>query len=204
MRLAIIVLLSAAAARADGFRQITTAAPAGEKEDVLIEGEVEHGGYGGPRVAYGRVAGHDAIDVGAEGGWIVNHHFILGGAGYGLVTSQPAPGVLATTDDLRMGYGGGMIGYTIFPQRLVHATFTVLIGAGALASQPHLGTATNDLADSFFVCEPAATMDVNVARHFRFGLAVSYRFVRGVDTSGLSNGDLSGVFGSAILKFGKF
>ncbi len=45
-----------------------------------------------------------------EGGWIVNHQSILGGAGYGLVTDQPAPGMFADTDQLTMGYGGVLLG----------------------------------------------------------------------------------------------
>ena len=52
--------------------------------------------------------------------------------------------------------------------------------------------------------EPAATMELNVIRNVRAGLGISYRWVRGVDTDGLTNGDLSGVTGSMVLKFGKF
>jgi hypothetical protein len=47
-------------------------------------------------------------------------------------------------------------------------------------------------------------VEVNVATHFRFGVAVSYRWFRGVETEGITNSDLSGVFGSMVLKFGKF
>lgn len=202
-RIAILVLISAAfAARADGFRQISTQPQ--ERDQQLIEGETEHGGYGGPRLAYGRVAGHDALQVGGEGGWIINRRFIVGGAGTGLVTNQPAPGTLASTDNLTFGYGGAMLGYTLLPEKLVHATFTALVGAGGLGARARGSNDTTDLSDSFFVFEPTATLDVNVARHFRLGMAISYRWVRGVDTAGIGNADLSGVFGSMILKFGKF
>ena len=203
-RIAILVLISAAfAARADGLRQISTPPPE-PRDQNLIDGEVEHGGYGGPRVAYGRVQGHDALQVGGEGGWIINRRFIIGGAGCGLVTNQPAPGTWAATDNLTFGYGGVMLGYTLLPEKLVHATFTALVGAGGLGTRARGSNAATDLADSFFVFEPTATIDVNVARFFRWGVAVSYRFVSGVETPGISSADLNGVFGSMILKFGKF
>jgi hypothetical protein len=204
-RLTILALISASfATRADGFRQISTETPERQADETLVEGKTEHGGYGGPRVAYGRIAGHDAVQVGAEGGWIVNRRFILGGAGYGLATNQPAPGTWAATDNLTFGYGGALIGYTLLPEKLVHATFTALVGAGGLGTRALGSNAATDLADSFFVFEPAATIDVNVARHFRLGVAVSYRWVSGVETTGITNSEMSGVFGSMILKFGKF
>ena len=195
-------LLLALLAAGPGLRQIET--PAEPRQENLIEGEVSHGGYGGPRISYGRLAGYDAVDVGGEGGWILNHHFILGGAGYGLVTNQPAPGQFASSNDLTMGYGGFMIGYTILPQKLVHATFTALVGAGGIGARGHLNSGETDLGDSFFVVEPTATMDLNVAHFLRFGVAVSYRWVTGVQTNGITNADLRGVFGSMILKFGRF
>jgi len=203
------VVLVAGSARAElpvsrALEQVVTAPAPGERSETLIEGSVEHGGYGGPRVSFGRVAGHDAVHVGGEGGWIVNHRFILGGAGYGLVTDQPAPGALSATDDLKMGYGGVLVGYTLLPQRVLHATFTALVGAGGLTTENRTSHSGSDHSDSFFVLEPAATIELNVVQHFHAGIALSYRWVRGVETDGLSNSDLSGLFGSMVLKFGKF
>jgi hypothetical protein len=191
----------AGSARADTFKQIATKADA---DDTLLSGDIVHGGYGGPRVAYGSVAGHDAVFVGAEGGWIVNHQFILGCAGYGLVTQQRAPGDYGLTDDLSFGYGGVMLGYTFLSEKVVHGTFTTLVGAGGVGSHRRSGTEASDLQDAVFVLEPTATIDLNVVKNFRTGFAVSYRWVRGVQAAGLTNADLSGVTGSLVLKFGKF
>lgn len=201
MRVALFLLAAAAAARAEDLRQIQTAV---EPEQTLMSGEVTHGGYGGPRVAYGRVASKDAVFVGGEGGWIVNHQFIIGGAGYGLATQQAAPGEFAATDDLSFGYGGFMLGYTLFSDKLVHGTLTALVGAGGVGSHRRGSGDASSLQDAVFVLEPAATFELNVARFFRTGLAVSYRWVRGVESAGITNADLSGVMGSLILKFGKF
>jgi hypothetical protein len=104
-----------------------------------------------------------------------------------------------------MGYGGVMLGYTLLPHQLLHATFTGLVGGGGLGARLRMNRDSNiDLADAFFVFEPMLTVDLNVARHFRLGASLSYRLVRGVQTDGLSNADLSGLFGSMVFKFGKF
>ncbi len=185
--------------------QVETAAEGSEeREQTLLSGQVTHGGYGGPRLAYGRIAGRDAVTVGGEGGWIINHSIILGVAGCGLVSSQPAPGAYASNEDLTLGYGGLMLGYTFFSDRLVHGTLSALVGAGGMGTRSRFGPDTRDLNDAFFVFEPTATVELNVARHFRLGAALSYRLVRGVETDGITNSDLSGLFGSMVLKFGKF
>jgi len=174
------------------------------RDETLVDSHIDHGGYGGPRIGYTRIAGSDAMWVGGEGGWIINHHIIIGGAGYGLVTQQPAPGALAATDDLSLGYGGLLLKYTVLPHHLVHATFGTLIGAGGVGSHPRSGGDSRGGADSFFVLEPDAAVELNVVEHVRAGLALSYRWVTGVQKAGLGNGDLSGFTSSLVLKFGKF
>ena len=201
-RLSMFVLLVASAAGAEPLRQVATPAP--DKPETLFNGDVSHGGYGGPRVAYGRVASRDALFVGGEGGWIINHSFIVGGAGYGLVTQQPMPGDLGTTDDLTFGYGGFMLGYTLFPEKLVHGTLTVLVGAGGISSRSRLTSNQGNVQDAVFVVEPTATFELNMVQFMRSGVAVSYRWVSSVDTPGLSNSDFTGVLGSFVIKFGKF
>src|SRR3954451_437181 len=69
-----------------------------ERDHTLVGSRIESGGYAGPRVAVGRVAARDAVLAGFEAGWIVNHRFMLGAGGYGLVTNQSAPGAFAATD----------------------------------------------------------------------------------------------------------
>src|SRR4051812_3919802 len=70
----------------------STNTAAAERDETVLGGEIEHGGYGGPRIGYTRIAGNDAMWIGGEGGWNLDHHLIIGGAGFGLVTQQPAPG----------------------------------------------------------------------------------------------------------------
>src|SRR5689334_18635547 len=139
----------ALSARAEVESGRGSAAPAAD--ETLVQKDVDHGGYGGPRVGYTRLAGNDAMWIGGEGGWIIDHRFIIGGAGYGLVTQQPAGGALAATDDLTLGYGGFLLGYTVRPHELVHATVSTLIGGGGVGSRPRAGGDARGGADGFFV-----------------------------------------------------
>lgn len=65
--------------------------PVFAQEQTLIgSGEIENGGFGGPVVKVTSINGESAVFVGGRGGWIINHTFVLGGAGYGLVTNVNA------------------------------------------------------------------------------------------------------------------
>lgn len=55
------------------------------QEKTLLEGEVSHGGFGGPAVKFTSVNGDFGIMVGGRGGWIIDHTFVIGGGGYGLL-----------------------------------------------------------------------------------------------------------------------
>ena len=81
--------------------------------ETLFSDDVTHGGFGGPVVKIGEVAGSTGVWFGGRGGWIINldhdHAISLGGAGYGLVTNHSTP----IDNDLFAlnGYGGFDIEY---------------------------------------------------------------------------------------------
>ena len=60
------------------------------QEETLISGQLEYGGYGGPVVKFTTINNDWEVMVGGRGGWIINHSFVLGGGGYGLVTDVEA------------------------------------------------------------------------------------------------------------------
>ena len=74
-----------------------------QEETLLGSSEVTHGGFGGPVIKYTQIKGEPAVLVGGRGGWIINHTFIIGGGGYGLVNDIKAnnpliilPGIIQT------------------------------------------------------------------------------------------------------------
>jgi hypothetical protein len=55
-----------------------------QQTETLFDGEVSHGGFGGPVVKFSEIAGSAGVWVGGRGGWIINlselHTISLGGA----------------------------------------------------------------------------------------------------------------------------
>lgn len=216
------VVLGSDAEEAETFSQMT-----------LIGGDkVEHGGYGGPFIRFGRIAARDGVWVGGKGGWIINHHFVIGGAGVGLVNQPSAPGAVqrnvlnANEDvelDINMGYGGLMLEYFIAPKKLIHGTVSMLAAGGSIgvnqSNRNHMNTRCRDgngnrvscdvdnrysFNDNIFVLEPEVGVEANITSFFRINAGATYRFVTGVGGIGFENDDARGFTGSLTLRFGSF
>lgn len=190
-------------------------------ETLVGSGDVDHGGFGGPLVRFSRFRGNDAVLVGALGGWLVNHSFILGGGGFGMANRIKVPAKLQTTvesQEFMMGYGGVYVGYVILPKKLVHATVGLLVGGGSVGFGRRMDCDRGDCnmnrydgygretqpMDEFFVAEPEINVEVNVLSFMRVGAGGTYRLVTQVNGLGLENDDVRGPSGSVFVKFGKF
>jgi hypothetical protein len=182
--------------------------PVFAQEQTLIgSGDIENGGFVGTAVKVTSINGENAVLVGGRVGWIINHTFVLGGAGYGLVTNVR---VKKNTDSvhqyIEMGYGGLDLEYIASSNDLVHLSLGLLIGAGGIGYKDE----DNDMFDnhrtmeSFFVMEPSVHANLNVTHFFRIAGGVSYRYVNGLKSPLSTNTDLSGLSGVLTLKFGKF
>jgi hypothetical protein len=170
----------------------------------LVEGDVESGGFGGPVLKITSINGVTGILVGGRGGWIINHTFILGGGGYGLVNyvhaATPGPD---GEPYINFGYGGLELEYVRNWQRLIHFSVGLLIGGGGVGYRTEHYTRDWDTR-AFFVMEPWTEIHVNVATFFRMSGGVSYRFVIGADSPVASDSQLSGVSGILTFRFGSF
>lgn len=191
------------------------------QEETLLSGEVSHGGFGGPVVKFTRINGQDAVLVGGRGGWVINHTFVIGGGGYGLVSDvRPTVPGFFNQDKLMLGYGGLELEFILQSDRVVHLTVPVLIGAGAVGYRTgywgddfDLNLGIDNRFDTFFIIEPGVNLELNVASFFRINAGISYRHVAGVgvptDITGTqrpltSNSELRGVSWMIGLKFGSF
>jgi hypothetical protein len=213
----ILILLITFAAVAH-FAEAQDDPPTLNREKTLIGEELESGGYGGLEIKTGSVRGENAMMVGARGGWIINHTISIGGGGFGIVTNHiiedyevSDPNDYDTTVYLNGGYGGLFIEYINSSNSLIHFTINTLIGAGGvnysgkMKFEPEKGSDWKSHETSpFFVIEPGATVDINIASFFRMGFCASWRFVDGVDLPGTGDDDISSFSGSVIFKFGKF
>jgi len=189
----ILVLLAAAPCRA-------------QEERVLIDGEIENGGFGGPGLKATRLNGERALLLGGRGGWIINHTFMIGGAGYGLVTNVRANLVDPIHKNIDCGYGGLDLEYIPFSGSLLHPSFAVLIGGGGVGYRDEAGDEFNRYhrMDGFFVLEPNAAIDLNVTHFFRLSAGVSYRIIAGLSSVVSRDADLSGPSALLTFKFGSF
>jgi hypothetical protein len=185
-----------------------------ETEDVLLSGDIVHGGFGGPVVKFTQIDEDFAVFTGGRGGWIINHRFILGGGGYGVANDiefdDPNSDKPLYMD---FGYGGLEMEYVFSPKKLFHFSVQGLIGAGGLSLDytKHTDDHWDDDGDdddveseAVFVAEPGINAIVNVTNFFRVGIGGSYRMVSSVDSKIVSASDLSGPSGHIVLKFGKF
>jgi len=166
------------------------------------------GGYGGPAARFSAIDGQFAAFFGGYGAWFINQKFSIGGGGFGLVSNLPVPerdrfdpGLDLHYD---MGYGGFMVGYTISSNRIIHLHADILIGGGEI-EQDFEGEGDFTATESeFFVTEPGAHLEVNIAPFMRATGGVTYRLVSGSDTPGLRDRDLSSMSFAISLKFGYF
>jgi len=188
---------------------ISTSQLFSQEETLIGNGEVSHGGFGGPVIKFTQVKGEPGVLVGGRGGWIINHSFVIGGGGYGLVNKIEANNdFLGLRPYLNFGYGGVELEYIIQSDKLLHFTVCTLIGGGAVSYREHLWDDSwdewNSPNDAFFVLEPSAGVELNIISFFRVNAGVSYRFISGADFDDLKNNDLAGVSAFLTLKFGKF
>jgi hypothetical protein len=189
------------------------AALAQQEETLLGSRSIESGGYGALVVKFTPVNDRFGVLVGARGGWIINHSFALGLAGYGLANKVPAhqsgPFGQRYVD---MGYGGLDLEVIVDSDALIHWSAHTLIGAGAVNYRTWTGTSVDwswgsdwdHRGDAFFVVEPGVNVDVNVTTWFRFSVGGAYRFVSGVASDVSNNADLSGASGMISFRFGSF
>jgi hypothetical protein len=188
---------------------------AGLEQDTLFggAGEISHGGYGGPVVRYGRIAGQDAVLVGGRGGWLINHRLLVGLGGIGQAGNPAAPERIVDRYnrelDFSLGYGGFFTEYIVAPHRLIHGTVGVLVGAGGI-NLHHRQHHFDERRDgpfrnlTFFVVEPEIGLELNVVQFFRINLHGAYRVATGVSGIGFENSDFRGPSAGLNLKFGVF
>jgi hypothetical protein len=189
------------------------AIPAAAQQQTLFEGDFTSGGFGGPVAKATQINGTWGVMAGGAGAWYVNHSFALGLAGYGLTTNVESSLNVDSLRYLDLGYGGATLEYVLNSDDLVHFSVNTLIGAGAVnyrrypqeLFEDHFDRDENKrTGDAFFVVEPGANVELNVASWMRVNVGASYRIVNGIELDGLSNSDISGPSANLMLKFGSF
>lgn len=183
-----------------------------QEETLLGTADVEHGGYGGPVVKFATVNNNFGVLVGGRGGWIINHTFCIGLAGYGLANDVKAHTTGPFGEQyVELGYGGLDLEYIVNSGNLVHYSLHILIGGGTAGfrfswDDNNWNTQNNMHRDTdpFFVIEPGANIDLNVTNWFRTSVGAGYRYVSGLSSQATTNSDISGASVMITFRFGKF
>lgn len=178
-----------------------------QNEETLLNGEIQSGGFGAPVIKFGPINGETGVFVGGRGGWIINHAFIVGAGGYGLVNNVNALVPGSSGEKLiGFGYGGLELEYIPASYRLVNASVMLLIGGGGLMWRTDSTEVdfNHRNGDAVFVLEPQVSVTLNVIRWMRISASMSYRYVTGVDFAASSDSKLSGPSGGLTFRFGKF
>jgi hypothetical protein len=176
--------------------------------ETVFSGRLENGGYGGAIVKIGDIDGEAAVWLGGKGGWIINHSFVIGGGGYGLVTENKEVHYLnGEHQKLVIGYGGLILEYINNPINIVHITGGVLIGGGGAGHayrNDYYDEWNSNSTDAFFAMEPNLGLELNIATYVRAELGVSYLYTSGIELYDADDEDVSGPAGYLVLKFGAF
>jgi hypothetical protein len=188
------------------FLLLAFALPAFAQEETLITGEIESGGFGGPVLKITNINGENAVMVGGRGGWIINHTFVLGGGGYGLVTDVQAKTTDSIHQYIQLGYGGLEMEFIPASNDLLHLSVGLLVGGGGVGYKPNDNDGYNSMQknNAFFVLEPSVNINLNVTHYFRIAAGATYRYVSGLKSVVSTNTDLSGPSAILTLKFGRF
>ena len=136
---------------------------------------------------------------GLRGGVYLNQRLAIGLVVNGLANGDSH---LGTNEGGNFGtYGGLLLQYVVQSNRLVHATFESTIGDGRWCASDD----NNSCAGKrFIVFEPAANLELNVARHVRFTTGVGYRFAVAGSGDGPSSREMSSLVVRSGLVFGSF
>jgi len=193
---------------------------------TIFSKDFSSGGYGGPELKLSNINDDMSLLVGGRGGWIINHSFVIGGAGYGLTTNnrfdytEDISGIDSTRKlRLDMGYGGLLLEYIAFPREAIHLSFPFVIGAGGASVStkeegvnPDANNWDNDPfynwnsleSTAFFVLEPGINIELNLIKYLRLNLGASYRYISATDLDRLTDDNFSDFSFNLCLKFGKF
>lgn len=183
------------------------------KEIKTLMGRNRAGGaYSAFGVGYSEIDYQHAVLFSGRFGWIASHSLGVGLGATGFINEYHYEPSLDREVFLAGGYGGLYIEPVLFPRFPVHLSFPVLFGAGGISYISKESNMNNNLiedSEAFLLIEPAAEIELNVTRFFRFAIGTSYRYPTSfnVGLSGTPSARASSIKGmsyTATFKFGKF
>jgi hypothetical protein len=175
-------------------------------DNNLIKQETEVGGFFTIESKKTEIKDAFTLFIGGRAALLVGRNWAFGAGGYGVV-NDPIPEEFKDEGlvKLRGYYGGFILEYIAWPEKVVHVAFPVLVGAGKVEYKgSYRDSKTGDDSDTYFILEPGLNIQFNVMRFWRMDLGATYRYVSGCELGDVNDNDLSGMVGSLTFRFGKF
>ncbi len=181
----------------------------------LLGKDNEFAGFGGVDLKMSRIKDDRTLLMGMYAGTIINRNYLLGLAGYGIASTNDFKGSYPGSTvqrklNLHGGYGGVIIGATMFTREIIHLSFPILLGAGSMDVVDDKFLNSNTAWDvtieksAFFVLEPSAQIEINITKKFRIAGGVSYRYITASGFTNLENDDLTGLASTLSFRFGRY
>ena len=177
--------------------------------ETLIGRDLENGGFGGPTVKFSQFAGELGLLVGGGGGWVIDKTFTIGGAGFGLVTTNVVNNG-SEEYEIGFGYGGLLLEYLKRPDDLIHYYATCIFALGGLSFRAPGSYVDIDPSkdDMVYIVEPSVNVCLNLTKSLKVSAGAGYRYVTGLDQASLDLGieetGLTGASFNISFRFGRY
>ena len=202
MKLATIAAALSLLVSATALAQTAPSAPQSQPETLTAgtssDGTRVSGWFLAPSFGTTVVGDRLSYMPGLRGGVYLNKRFALGLAAQGVANSDTNIGD-GTVRNLG-SYGGLLLQYIWRSDQLIHGTFESTIGNGRWCASG----GNSCVSKQFLVFEPAANVEINVAKHVRIGSGVGYRLAVAGSGEGPGSRDLSSLVVRSSLIFGSF
>jgi hypothetical protein len=188
---------------------VPASAPTSTAEQAEPETLTAAASSGGTRVSgwflaptFGTTVFGDRVSYtpGLRGGIYLNKRFAIGLTAQGVVSSETK----VENDEVRNlgSYGGLLVQYIWRSDQLIHGTLESTIGNGRWCAAT--GGSDSCSNKQFLVFEPAANLEINIAKHVRVASGVGYRFAVAGSGEGPSSREMSSLVVRSSLIFGSF
>jgi hypothetical protein len=169
--------------------------------DILFEPSTQIPAQGGPGEKLAFFPGGSGTLSGGYGVLAVGDGVGLGVGGYSL-SSEYVPVHDGIKHDLGYSYGGLVVDYSLYPQRLFYFNASIMVGPAqgwSVARSP----GEDRVYVNFAQIEPGINIMLNVTHELRLGVGASWRLSAGADLDGLLGTDLDGGGVSVMMMYGK-
>lgn len=190
---------------------------------------MSNGGWGSIDIASTNMLNQNALLLGGRGGWLINHRFTIGLAGFGKVNTTTNPDYdqyksasvgAEGTGRFYVGYAGLLLEPIIKYRSPLHISLPVIIGAGG-AGYGFQGNSGHEVPDqqgydrpvrrnkdrdaqAFFVLEPGTQLELNMTSMVRLAIGASYRYTSDLDLPATAKDALHGLNVGLSIKVGSF